>query len=58
MRVQLEGLKGRPELNGCVGVLLRGVQEDGRAPVKLVASAGVHAGESIKVKPVNLRVVA
>ena len=58
MRVQLEGLKAQPELNGRIGVLLRGVQEDGRAPVKLVVSAGVHTGESIKVKPVNLRAVA
>ena len=57
MRVRLEGLKARPELNGCIGVLTGGVAESGRAPVKLVASE-VHAGMLLQVKPANMRLVA
>ena len=55
MRVQLEGLKARPELNGCIGVLIGGVEESGRVPVKLLASTGMHAGVLLRVKPANLR---
>ena len=57
IRVRLEGLKARPELNGCTGVLIGGVAESGRAPVKLVSSE-VHAGMLLQVKPANMRVVA
>ena len=57
MRVRLEGLKARADLNGLEGVLLGGVAENWRAPVKLVSS-GVHSGTELMVKPANLRRVA
>ena len=56
MRVRLEGLEARPDLNGSVGVLVGGVAESRRAPVKLVASE-VHAGLKLNVKPANMRFV-
>jgi tetratricopeptide (TPR) repeat protein len=53
-RVQLQDLKARADLNGCTGVLLDGVDErTGRVPVKLTAPTA-HAGERLRVKPVNL----
>ena len=54
MRVQLQGLEARAELNGCIGVLLGGVEESGRAAVKLTTSE-VHSGMMLRVKPANLR---
>jgi hypothetical protein len=54
--VRLEDLEARADLNGSIGVLLRGVAESGRAPLKLVSSE-VHAGTKLMVKPANLRVV-
>jgi hypothetical protein len=55
MRVRLEGLEARADLNGSIGVLLGGVAESGRAPVKLVASE-LYGGMELRVKPANLRV--
>ena len=57
MHATLFGLAARPELNGSVVQLLGCVDEkSGRAPVRLVAPAGV-AGTAIKVKPANLKLV-
>ena len=55
--MRLEGLEARADLNGCIGVLIGGVAESGRAPVKLVSSE-VHAGTKLMVKPANMRGVA
>ena len=57
MRIIRLGVRIPCSADGCIGVLLGGVAENGRAPVKLVAS-GVHAGTKLMVKPVNMRVVA
>ena len=55
MRVQLEGLAARPELNGSLGVLLGPMDsESGRVPVKLVEPEA-QAGKTMKVKAANLR---
>ena len=54
MRVRLQGLVARPELNGAIGVLLGEVEVDsGRAPVKLMAPPE-HAGKTLKTKRDNM----
>lgn len=54
MRVRLQGLVARPELNGAIGVLIGEVEvESGRAPVKLMAPPE-HAGKTLKTKRDNL----
>ena len=58
MRVWLQGLEVKADLNGCIGVLIGGgVAESGWAPVKLVSSE-VHAGTKLMVKPANMRIAA
>jgi len=53
--VRLHGLTGRPELNGCTGVVTGPpVAESGRVPVKL----GAPHNQSIALKPANLELVA
>jgi len=49
MRVKLEGLKARPELNGAMGTVEKYVEDKGRCVVKLDAG-----GEKILLKPGNL----
>ena len=56
-RVRLSGLAARPELNGCIGLLMSDVEaESGRAAVKVLAPPE-HTGKEMKVKPANLTVV-
>ena len=54
----LTGLQAKPELNGCVGMVMGGVAaESGRVPLRLIAPKE-HAGRSMMVKPANLKLLA
>ena len=52
-KVQLEGLKAKPDLNGCVGIVIQNYDEDtGRCGIQLEDGTGVNA------KPSNIIVVS